>query len=411
MNGGAGAGKTVLKVLYFILTFLLGGLLAVMLPNWLLYENVSSGVAESLEAERYTGSVLPLSGYFDRRPAFREVFGENPKQGFVLFPAAFAREVTDEKTGERKQKILLSYTGYLYGVKEAYPTAAKENNGTIVRVTDDAGKTNDYPILNYDLDADGNFDSNATLQEKGFLCLEIDRETFGKPAKIDFYDKDGRLFRSFETRLNCDEEFFRDAVLFADEYNSGMDAEKFRQADENFRAKNENYLIGSVDEYRPKSIAVSCVIVVAYFLLIYALYDLTLGKRYIVRGIKKIIEKLFHVDFGKKEREKAEREQSELLLGKDYFSKVTVTLDVSDVPGFRESVEVRYSSPEHGDIAFQLLPSEGYSASRRIHAGVYRNPWIEMDRSYEAADLPENLVVEGFQMDVKIKIRDRGVKS
>ena len=47
----------------------------------------------------------------------------------------------------------------------------------------------------------------------------------------------------------------------------------------------------------------------------------------------------------------------------------------------------------------------------RIHAGVYRNPWIEMDRSYEAADLPENLVVEGFQMDVKIKIRDRGVKS
>ena len=64
MNGGAGAGKTVLKVLYFILTFLLGGLLAVMLPNWLLYENVSSGVAESLEAERYTGSVLPLSGYF-----------------------------------------------------------------------------------------------------------------------------------------------------------------------------------------------------------------------------------------------------------------------------------------------------------------------------------------------------------
>ena len=147
-------------------------------------------------------------------------------------------------------------------MKEAYPTAAKENNGTIVRVTDDAGKTNDYPILNYDLDADGNFDSNATLQEKGFLCLEIDRETFGKPAKIDFYDKDGRLFRSFETRLNCDEEFFRDAVLFADEYNSGMDAVKFRQADENFRAKNENYLIGSVDEYRPKSIAVSCVIVV-----------------------------------------------------------------------------------------------------------------------------------------------------
>ncbi|MBP5231067.1 MAG: hypothetical protein ILO68_04990, partial [Clostridia bacterium] len=70
MNGGQ--GKTVLKALYFILTFLFGGLLAVMLPNWLLYANVADGVANDLAAGRYTGSILPLSGYFDDRPALQE---------------------------------------------------------------------------------------------------------------------------------------------------------------------------------------------------------------------------------------------------------------------------------------------------------------------------------------------------
>ena len=403
MNGGH--GKTVLKALYFILTFLLGGLLAVMLPNWLLYENVANGVAENLAEEKYSGSILPLSGYFDVRPAFRETFGEG--KGLVLFPSAFARETADE-SGGTKQTIFLSYTGYIYGVKDDYRTASKENNRTLVVATDVNGKTTDYPILNYDLDSDGNSDSNATIQEKGFLCLEFDRETFGSLSKIDFYDCDGNLFRSFAMSLIYGETFFEDAASFAEEYNAGtMDEARFVQADADFRAKSENYLIGSVDEYRPRSVTVSCVLVVCYFLLVYLIYAFTLGKRFVLRGIKWLIGKIFHVDFGKKEREKAERETEELLLGQDYFCKVTVSLDLEEVPGFRESVCVRYSDPELGDVEFQLLPAEGYTATERVHAGVYRNAWIDMDRSYEAEDLPDRLAVEGFQMELKIKIRER----
>ena len=404
MNGGR--GKTVLKALYFILTFLLGGLLAVMLPNWLLYENVANGVAEALAEERYTGSILPLSGYFDVKPAFKTVVSEG--KGMVLFPSAFARETPDETTGQAKQTIFLSYTGYIYGVKDDYRTAAKENNRATVVATDVSGRTTDYPILNYDLDGDGISDSNATIQEKGFLCLEFDRETFGSLSKIDFYDCDGNLYLSFGMSLIYSEQFFEDAASFAEEYNAGtMDETRFAEADAEFRSKSPDYLIGSVDEYRPKSVTVSCVLVVCYFLLVYLIYDFTLGRRFVLRGIKWLIGKIFRVDFGKKEREKSEREAEEILLGQDYYCKVTCSLDLEAVPDFRESVLVRYSDPDLGEIEFQLLPAEGYRAAARVHAGVYRNAWIEMNRSYEAEDLPDRLAVEGFQMELKIKIRER----
>ena len=338
-------------------------------------------------------------------PAVRETFGEG--KGLVLYEACFLREVIDETTQERKQELRVSYAGYLYGVKEEYLVAAKENNQTMLKVTTAAGGVIDYPLLNYDMDGDEGYESNASLQENGFLLIELDEPTFPSVTKLDFYDKDGNLFRSFNLALTFDGTFFADARPFAEEYNAGMTAERFTEADAAFRGKNGNYLMGSVDDYRSKSIVTACVLIGVYFLLVYALYDVLLGRKFIVRGVKWLLQKLFRIDFAKREEEKRLKEAGDRIIGTDYFSRVTFSLDLSEVPDFRETVTVRYTSDEHGDVEFLLLPAEGYTAAKRIHAGVYVNPWIELDRAYEAENFPANLVVEGYQMDVKIKIIER----
>ena len=397
-------GKTALKVLYFIVLFAIGAVLAVSLPNLLLYRYGVDGIRDQLEEGTYSASVLPLSGYFNNVPVVKESLGE--KKGFVVFEGAFVGYRTDEAEGTQTPELRTAYACYLYGVGEDYDTAAAENNLTMVRVTTAAGEVIDYPVLDYDLDGNGTVDANATMQEKGFLCVQLDSVTFGSVSNVSYYDKDGKLFASFSTALTYESAFFEDVKPFIEAYDAGMSEEQFAKADEEFRAKSEHYLMGSVDEHRKKAITVSYILIIAYFALVYIVYDLTLGQRRLIRLGRLILEKVFRVDFSKHDEKKRMKEMGAeaLVYGKDYYCKVTLTLDLDAVPDFRESAAVRYSGGEDGDIEFLFNPTDGYACTRRIHAGVYRNPWIEMDRAYAAEDLPENLVAEGYTMEIKIKI-------
>ena len=402
-------GKTALKVLYFVILFAVGAVLAVSLPNLLLYRYGVDGIRDQLASGTYSASVLPLSGYFNNVPAVRESLGEG--KGFVVFEGAFVGYRTDEAEGTQTPELRKAYAVYLYGVGSEYNTAAKDNNLTMVRVTTAAGEVIEYPVLDYDLDGNGTVDANATMQEKGFLCVQLDSVNFGSVSQIAYYDKDGNLFHSFPTALTYESAFFTDVQSFIDVYDAGMTEEQFTKADTEFRAKSEHYLMGSVDEHRKKAVTVSFILIIAYFALVYIVYDLTLGQRRLIRLGRLILEKVFRVDFSKYDEKKRLKEMGAeaLVYGKDYYCKVTLTLDLEAVPDFRESAAVRYTGSssedgESGDVEFLFNPTDGYSCTRRIHAGVYRNPWIEMDRAYAAEDLPDNLVAEGYTMEIKIKI-------
>lgn len=398
-------GKTALKILYFIVLFLLGAVLAVMLPNLLLYNYGVDAIATQLANGTYSASVLPVSGYFNNEPVCRETLGEG--KGFVVFEGAFVGYVNNEEAGTRTPELRKAYAAYLYGVGEDYQTAAKENNGTMVRVKNAAGEVNDYPILDYDLDGNGTVDANATVREKGFVCIQLDKDSFGSVSEISYYDKDGKLFYAFPASLTYEGAFFTDVEPFIEAYDAGMSEEQFTEADAAFRAKSEHYLMGSVDEHRSKALVVSGVLIVAYFLLVYAVYDLTLGKRVILKVGRRILEKGFHVDFSKYDEKKRMKEMGAeaLVYGKDYYCKVTFSLEPDDGESFRESAAVRYTGDgENGDVEFLLNPENGYTCTRRVHAGVYRNPWLEMNRDFVAEGLPDNLIVEGYTMEIKIKI-------
>ena len=400
----AGSGKTALKIIYFLVLFALGILIALTLPNLMLYRYTVSGVETMLAEGTYSAAVLPLSGYFNNQPVVKESLGEG--KGFVVFEGAFVGYIVDEAAGTQTPELRKSYAAYLYGVREDYHTAATENNLTMVRVTNGEGATEDYPILDYDLDGNGTPDSNSAISENGLVCIQMDQETFRSLRKVTFIDCDGKTFATFSVELDYEGTFFDDVGPFIEAYRPGMTDEQFVSEDAAFRSKSEHYLMCSVDEHRNKAIAVSCVLIGVYFLLIYVVYDLTLGKRALLRLGRRFLEKVFRVDFSKYDEKKRAREQGAdaSAFGRDYYCKVTVSLDLEEVPDFRETVSVRYTGGEYDDVEFLLTPDADYTETKRVHAGLYKNPWIEMDRSYAAEGLPENLDVEGFTMDLKIKI-------
>ena len=94
------------------------------------------------------------------------------------------------------------------------------------------------------------------------------------------------------------------------------------------------------------------------------------------------------------------------MFGHDYFSTVTLKLDLAEVPEFNGSVEIKYTR-EGEEAKFTLLKADGYAATLRLKAGIYVNPFIDIDRSYAPLDLPENLEVEGYQMEKVVKIVKR----
>lgn len=396
-----GSGKTLLKITYFILTFLLGILLAVMLPNWFMYDSSMNLIADSLESGQYADAMQLMGGYFKEQPVLVQQVGDG---GLVLFEAATLQHGTDEKTGAETVKLTKSHAGFLYGVSGQYQTAGDPDNKTALLVKDGNGNEHTVTLLDYDLDGNGSFDSIASFNSKGFLYIDLTEEDIGSLSQLTFLDKDGKPFAVIDANLNFEGAFYTDVNAFLEEHNENPGSEKLVALDEAFRTKNPQYRISSYGGAQGKAITKSCVIVVLYFLAIYMLYDVLLGRKYLIRGGRWVLEKC-----GVKFKEKGEDMIDETggVFGHDYFCQVTMELDTSEAPDFSGNVTVSYSNPESGEISFLLMQADGWTVQKRVHAGIYPNPWIELDRAYEAVDLPENLPVEGYNMKIRIKIKKR----
>ena len=172
--------------------------------------------------------------------------------------------------------------------------------------------------------------------------------------------------------------------------------------------KNSDYAVTArSSEYKAAAEAVSkgangkaIPFIIIYFVAIYIIADFLLGTHYIIKFFKWFLFKVCKIPH----KEPA----SEDVFGHDYYSMVTLKLDLSEVPEFNGSVEIKYTAGGE-EFVFSLLKAEDYTATVRMKAGVYVNPFIDIDRTYAPVDLPDNLIVEGYQTEITIKIVRREV--
>lgn len=388
------------KIIYYLFAFSIGVLLAFTLPYILTLYCAPIDIETYLAEGSYSKAAKLTSGYFFQQASYVETFDDG--SGVVLFPAA---TLTDEK----EDKIHKCYSGFIFGVKDTYKVVGENDNKTMLMVTDKDGSVHNVDLLDYKIDEEGKRETQGfvgTLTSNGFVYLDIGQELVGSLSTLTFIDKDGAVFKKIELpkTLDYSEEFFNDVTPFVEEYNKDYKSDKLVDLHKEFVEKDENYVICSYDETQKRADTKATLIIVAYFIVIYIIGDFLVGRHYILRFCKWLHYK---TPWGKAQALKRPKKES---FGHDYFSQVTVSLDLSELPDFNESVQVRYTNTDVG-ICFVLMKDNNYTAVERVKAGTYVNAWMDINKDYAPVDMPENLIVEGYKMDVKIKIIKRKEES
>lgn len=433
MSKGA---KLFAKIVYYLFTFLIGVLLALALPMSFITSASLDKLAIMLDEGRYEDGITLVAAYFNKQVIYSEVFDGG---GFVLFEtvmqdANLSTVGSDENASsdDAPTTIHKSYAGFLFGVKNSYSITSEENNQTVLVVTTASGNKVNVPILTYDSNNDGKGDGNYTARAKGLILIDLNANDVDSVAKLEFLDKDGQLFKEFDLSnmgLDFSSPFFADVDDLVEEYNRLITLYNSAEAGSNeiqsinseltqkfnntpgqygtllspFLAKSDNYAFGEITREVTRVAGVQAtVIVVVYFVCIYVLADFMFGNHYILKFFRWLIYKVFKVKQKTKQPNKSE------VFGYDYYSQVTVSLDLDDVPDFNESVQIKYTNSDV-EIVFILLKENNYKVTQRIKAGVYVNPFIDINRQFAPINLPDNLEVEGYRMDVNIKIIKREV--
>lgn len=388
--------KIFINVLYYGFTFLIGFMLAIILPNMYMYSMSMTEIRTSLINGEYDKAMGMVGGYYNKADVYKNI---EEHSGIVIFEAATlvynSGEEDDETVDETK--LQKSYAGYFFMTNNDYDIWSNEENKAVIKVENTNGATLEYSILDYDSDGDGTIDTMSTYFEKGFIYFDLGQEKFTSIAKISFVDKDGITYKEYIMDLKYDGAFFNDVDDFLNEYNLDYNSEKLVELDEQFLSKNGNYQKSSYGDIQSKAMGKAVKLVLLYFVVIYLIGDTLFGAHYLIKFGKFILVKVFKVKFKEK---KAKEEKS---FGNDYYSMVTISLDLSEVPDFSGSVVVRYQSTNEV-LEFNLLKSNNYTTQKRVKAGVYPNPWIELDEHYKALDLPENLNIEGYRKSYVVKI-------
>lgn len=388
------------KIIYYLFTFSLGILLAFTLPYIMMLYCAPIDIENYLAEGDYGEAAKLTSGYFYQQTSLVETFDDG--SGVVLFPAA---TLVDEK----EDKLHKSYSGFLFGVMDSYKVKGEDNNQTKLIVTDKLGAAHKVDLLDYKINKEGKKETQGfigTLASNGFVYLDIGEEIVGSLSKLTFVDKDGEVFREIKLSqvLDYSEEFFDDVTPFLEEYNRDYRSDKLEDLHKVFLAKNDNYIISTYETTQKHADTKAAVIIVVYFVVIYIIGDFLVGRHYILRFCKWLH---FKTPWGKRQALRRPPKES---FGHDYFSQVTMSLDLSEVPDFSESVQVRYTLGDVG-VCFLLMKENNYVVTQRTKAGVYVNAWMDINKDYAPIDMPENLVVEGYKMDVKIKIIKRKEES
>ena len=396
-------GRIFAKIIYYIFTFLLGIMLAFTLPYFMYVATAMRNIPKWLHAGQYDNAMGLIDGFHNKQYVYQEDFEGG---GIVLFEATTLSENSGDEEDKTVDgdKIFKSYAGFIYGVQDRYEVFATQNNSTKLIVTDLDGNTKPVELLSYDKNGDGSLDGVATAEQNDYIFLEFRQEEFGSIKSLSFLDKNGNVFfASRELSLDYSGKFFDDVDEFVAEYNRDYMSANLNKLSEKFLGKDDNYAINTYGDLKKKADTNAAIVVVVYFVCIYIIADFLLGNHYIIKFFRWFLYKVCKIE--PKRKQKVDKSE---VFGHDYFSSVTMSLDVESVPEFNGSVQVRYTNSD-SEITFILLKENGYAATERIKAGTYVNPFVDMNRDYTLTNLPDNLEVEGFRMDVKIKIIKREV--
>ena len=395
-------GKLFSKIVYYLFTFSIGILLALFLPYMYMYYGESlSIINSSLKDGNYADAMGLVGGYYDKQYVFQQDFADGG--GIVLFSAATLVYGDGSEEAPADETLLhKAYAGFVYGTADSYDINATGANLSKMIVTDNDGTEHYVEILDYDADGNGEKDSCASHMQYGFFYVDLALDTFGSVKEISLIDKNGSVFANLQVNLSFDQAFFSDVDDFLQEYNRDYKSERLPELDREFLAKSSNYAISSTGVAQSSADKKSAIVVVLYFVGIYVLGDFLVGGHYIVKFFRWLLVKVFKVKF------KQKPQKGEEAFGHDYYSKVTFVLDVSAVDDFSQSVNIRYNNDKGEEISFLLLKEQNYTATLRVKAGTYVNLWIDIDKTtYATQNLPETLVVEGYQMAMRIKIIKR----
>ena len=393
-----------IKVIYYIFTFFLGALLAVLLPNWFAYEISMNTINNSLNSGNYSDAMIIVGGYIDKEYVYQETFDGGG--GIVLFSAATLTYYSDSEQSKDETKLHKAYAGFIYGVKDKYDIVSNNDNQSKILIVRNDDTEVEFSLLDFDSDGNGTLDSSSTLARKNFIYLDFDEDTATNIKQIKFIDKNGNTSITINKNLDYSDQFFVDVNDFVDEYNRDYNSSALEELNSSFLAKNSNYAISDTGGAGNKAVKRAIIIIIVYFAVVYIIADLALGKRYLIRFFKFILVKVFKVKFKEKEPRDDEKRIEELTsksFGGDFYSMVTVSLDVEDAPELNSGVEVSYM--KDGDkISFSLSKDGNYTATRRVKVGLYVNPWINLDNKFEAVNMPLKLIVDTYKIDILIKI-------
>ncbi len=431
--------KIFATIVYFIFTFGIGIVFSLTLPGYFAtFTTPAEVVRNALSNEDFiTGVVLTEPIGFKRTPALDCKFEGGG--GVILYETVMevydrqgAKEGETSPGGLTHGMLYKCYEGYVYGIENRYDVFSKEDNKTSLRVTTADGEEKVLPLLDYDSNGDGKNDGISAYEQNGFVVLEIRDSDVSSAKSFAFTDRTGNTVFTAEAKqaLTFQSAFF-DCFGDIAAYNQWVaDGNKADISEEDLNAlisKRNDYVksvtdnLGATDdcevtanseEYKAAAKEVNSrannkaiPFIIIYFVAIYIIADFILGSHLIIKFFQWFLFKVCKIPRkGKKAPKKEE------VFGHDYFCMVTLKLDLTDVPEFNGSVEIKYSR-DGEEAVFTLLKAEGYTATLRIKAGIYVNPFIDIDRSYAPVDLPDNLEVEGYQMETTIKIVKREVES
>lgn len=405
-------GRIFAAVVYYLFMFFIGILMALFLPYFYMYYGESVNyIQQSLEGGQFSDAMSVVGGYYDERYVFQQNFDNG---GIVVFPAATLKDGMDSDGNTITDRYLqYSYGVFVYDVDD-YNVTKTDDNKTIVIVTDVAGNGKKVDILNTDTDNNGTKDTIATVIQNGFLYVDLVKSEVDSVTKIELIDCDGNVYRSvvLTSALDFSENFFHDVAEFVDLYNSPYpptDAEmekledKLYEADAKLRSLDEHYKKSTDGVVKSNADKKSTVAVVIYFVCVYIIGDLLVGKRYTVKFVKFVLVKVFKVKF-KPKKPKYE----EPAFGSDYNCQVTLQADFTElVDGkFDSGVQIRYTR-DGVETAFTLLKDNNYTQTISLKAGCYVNLWVDLDSRYATQNLPDTLIAEGYRKIIKFKILKR----
>ena len=398
--------KIFLKVIYYFFTFGLGVMIALALPNAyreiVTYEKLDNYV----ENKNFVKAVDLIGGLYNKNPILE--LENDDGSGFIIFETNSLGQRIEKNPNDEEitvTSISNSYICYLYSIKrEDFNYLDGDNNSKVI-----INGLEEIDILQYDSNLDDKNDSVSTLVDSNYICIVLSDLLVNQISSIDIKKYDGSTIYKYENlSLKFDSKYFNDTKVFVDKYNEfsadGIFTEEENKKlieiyDNQILTLNENYLKSGTftnEEIQEEANKRSVRFVLIYFIWVYILGDLLVGKRYIIKFFKFLFEKIKD-KFFKSTPEPA-------AVGRDFYS--TVTFEIEQIDELNRDVIITYKHQSTKDYNFKSIinKSNGFKKNERVHAGIYNLANYECN-GYEIINLPEKLEIKGYKTHIKMKVK------